>query len=246
MLVDVYVADTVCARDALLIEGVPQEKIVVIPMGVSEKEWSPDTSIRGRIRKQLRISETETTVLYTGNLEQKSGINDLIHAAKLLQMTESNAPNKIKYLIVGKKGEPEALAKTIEMLGLNGTFVFCPGLALHELFNAADIFYLRHLPEGSWREPPQMILRRALTFGLPIIATATESIPDIVGDAAVLIPHGNPGALFAAIRELKNRNRREALSRQARQRGKEQFSAEKTARDLTRLFQMVWQTVQSD
>ncbi|RMB86543.1 glycosyltransferase family 4 protein [Streptomyces shenzhenensis] len=66
-----------------------------------------------------------------------------------------------------------------------------------ELLGAADIA----LVCSSW-ESRSVLAQEALHAGVPLVATAVGGIPDLVGDAAELVPYGDPEALAAAVVRL--------------------------------------------
>ncbi|MGI5442425.1 glycosyltransferase family 4 protein [Streptomyces shenzhenensis] len=66
-----------------------------------------------------------------------------------------------------------------------------------ELLGAADIA----LVCSSW-ESRSVLAQEALHVGVPLVATAVGGIPDLVGDAAELVPYGDPEALAAAVVRL--------------------------------------------
>jgi glycosyltransferase involved in cell wall biosynthesis len=239
--VDVYVADTASARDALVIEGVPREKIAVIPTGVNVNDWSPDPRVRETVRARLHIGQTDIVVLSAHHPPHENGILELVHAARLLNTLDGAAARNVKYLVDGRAEKSEDVTGAINTLGLERQFIYYSGQSRLELFNAADMLYLPCLPANTWQEPSTMILRNAMAFGLPILARAIEAIPDEVGDAAILVPGDNPGAICAAIRDLSNGELRMALGKRAKQRAADRFSSDKAAGDLRRLFETVLQ-----
>jgi len=83
-----------------------------------------------------------------------------------------------------------------------------PHEALSELYVAADLFVL-----PTWRESFCMAVAESLAHGLPVIATRTGAIPELVGAAAgLLIEPGDRDALRAALeRALSDSALRSAL-----------------------------------
>jgi glycosyltransferase involved in cell wall biosynthesis len=66
-----------------------------------------------------------------------------------------------------------------------------------DLLEAADVVVL----SSAW-EARALVAQEALRVGRPLVATAVGGIPDLVGDAALLIPPGDAGALAAALASL--------------------------------------------
>lgn len=70
--------------------------------------------------------------------------------------------------------------------------------------------------------------------GLPILSTASGSIPDVVGDAGVLVPPYDTGALAAGMERLLDPAERAFFGNAGRARALEHFDAAKQARLLAR------------
>ncbi|MFF4171606.1 glycosyltransferase family 4 protein [Streptomyces sp. NPDC001744] len=66
-----------------------------------------------------------------------------------------------------------------------------------ELLAAADVAVL----PSRW-EARSPLAQEALGLGVPLVATAVGGLPELVGDAAELVPYGDAGALAAAVRGL--------------------------------------------
>ncbi|GAA1261118.1 glycosyltransferase family 4 protein [Kitasatospora nipponensis] len=66
-----------------------------------------------------------------------------------------------------------------------------------DLLAAADVVVV-----GSRWEARSLVAQEALAAGVPLVATAVGGIPELVGDAAVLVPGGDAAALGRAVREL--------------------------------------------
>ncbi|MFS4095024.1 glycosyltransferase family 4 protein, partial [Streptomyces sp. AF1A] len=76
-----------------------------------------------------------------------------------------------------------------------------------ELLAAADLALL----PSSW-ESRSVLAQEALYTGVPLVATRVGGIPDLVGDAAELVPYGDPEAFATAVvRLLADPERRELL-----------------------------------
>jgi glycosyltransferase involved in cell wall biosynthesis len=66
-----------------------------------------------------------------------------------------------------------------------------------DLLAAADVAVL----PSRW-EARSLLAQEALRLGVPLVATAVGGVPELVGDAAELVPHGDAVALAAAVSRL--------------------------------------------
>ncbi|MFF4383602.1 glycosyltransferase family 4 protein [Kitasatospora sp. NPDC001547] len=82
-----------------------------------------------------------------------------------------------------------------------------------DLLAAADVVAV----SSRW-EARSLVVQEAVRAGVPVVATAVGGIPELVGDAAVLVPSGDPAALGRAVRDLlADPARRERLVAAGRQ-----------------------------
>ena len=105
---------------------------------------------------------------------------------------------------------------TVTRLGLEDRVVLTgdlDGPALAECYEAADVFVL-----ATERETYGMAVAEALAHGLPVVATMTGAIPELVGhDAGLLVPVGDTPALIEALsRALGDADLRARLAEGAR------------------------------
>lgn len=128
-------------------------------------------------------------VLAVGRLESHKGYELLLDAARGWRALDP-AP---LVLIAGEGGQRPLLQRRIDQedlpVRLLGRRDDVP-----ELLAAADVVVL-----PSRRESHPLIAQEALHAGVPLVATAVGGIPELVGDAAVLVPYGDPAALSRAV-----------------------------------------------
>tara|TARA_R110000824_G_scaffold390760_17_gene587993 strand:- start:29801 stop:31177 length:1377 start_codon:yes stop_codon:yes gene_type:complete len=77
----------------------------------------------------------------------------------------------------------------------------------------------------------------AMSCGTPVIATTGGSLPEVVGDAGLVVPHSNPPALAKAIATLlDDKEMRDRLGHAGRERILSQFKWERAAREVTEIY----------
>jgi glycosyltransferase involved in cell wall biosynthesis len=84
-----------------------------------------------------------------------------------------------------------------------------------------------------WQEQFGMVLAEAMASGTPVISTMSGSIPEVVGDAAVLIPPGDYNALADNVMKLiEDSAIRDDFSKKGRARAEEVFNSKTIANDF--------------
>lgn len=161
--------------------GIAPSKIEIVPNGVSEY-FTPGES-RG---------DKEPFILYTGTLEPRKGIGELLEAW-------SSLPGRRPKLVLAGDlgwGTSPLLRRyrdsieegAIEALG------FVTREKLRELYRSCTVFVYPSHFEGFGLPPLE-----AMACGAPVVAARGGAIPDTLGDAALLVPAGDAAALRAAI-----------------------------------------------
>jgi glycosyltransferase involved in cell wall biosynthesis len=179
--------------DLLRFYGLSPEKVDVIHNGVDARfECLPaDQVTRFRVRRGL----PERFVLFVGTLEPRKNVVRLIEA--YAQLPPSCPP----LMLVGGKGwlYDEILTK-VEKLALTDKIRFVGYVAAEELplwYNAAEIFVYPSLYEGFGLPPLE-----AMACGTPVITSTASSLPEVVGQAGVLIDPTDVQALASAMERV--------------------------------------------
>jgi glycosyltransferase involved in cell wall biosynthesis len=153
--------------------GLPEGKIRIIPNGIDVKKIF-DTQKRfdaESIRKKFGITEDEKVILYVGRLVKMKRVEIIITVIK--KLLERNL--KVKGLIVGDGPQRTELEKMARPINHHIKFTGYLSEERFECYHIADLFILPSISEGL----PTVLLEGAL-FGLPIIATNTHGVPDVV------------------------------------------------------------------
>jgi glycosyltransferase involved in cell wall biosynthesis len=176
--VDLFLAATERARECLLLEDVPAERIVVCPPGVDF------AGTRG---------EPERLVVSPGRLVWEKGHQDVLRALAALRrgLVQGEPP---RLLIVGSGPEEARLRRYAEDLGV-GDLVELRGDVPYEqmpaVFARAACVVLASLPPPLWEEQFGMVRAEAMSTDVPVVASESGAIPEVVGDSGVLFRPGD-------------------------------------------------------
>lgn len=228
--VDGVAAISPAVADALAGAGVARERIAIIPSGVDCARFRPPTGEERRAaRLRCGIDDGDLAIGAIGSLTPRKGHRDLIDAVARLP-----GHGSIRCRIAGEGALREALAAQIERLGVGHQVRLSGPLKdARELLWAIDIFAMPSLKEGLG-----VAALEALACGLPVIASRTGGLIDLIGDsrAGILIPPGNPDALAEALAALAEAPaRRKEIGAAGRARVEANFTMEAMA-ELTLAF----------
>jgi len=191
-----------------------KEKLYLVRGGVGE-EFTPsvDRELVEAVRSRHNLSGP--FILSVGTLEPRKNLVRLVEAFALLK----KRPRLVHRLaIVGPRGWLyRDLFRKVESLNLKDEVLFTGYVENRELaalYNAADLFVYPSIYEGFGLPPLE-----AMACGIPVVTSKTSSLPEIVGDAAVMVDPYDIGALAEAMNavlsraELRNELREKGLSR---------------------------------
>jgi glycosyltransferase involved in cell wall biosynthesis len=132
-------------------------------------------------------------VLYVGSLEPKKNIDRLLAAFGAIR---DSIPHQL-VLAGGTGGMPYDVHEAISELRLEDRVTvtgFIPDALLPVAYNAADVFVYPSLYEGFGLPPLE-----AMACGVPTVVSTATSLPEVVGDAAVMVDPLDVDALAAAL-----------------------------------------------
>jgi glycosyltransferase involved in cell wall biosynthesis len=222
-------------KDIVNILGIPEEKIKVIYIGVDEEyKIINDQSKLNFVKAKYSISKK--FILHVGSMNPRKNIPRLIEAYGKLPM---QLLKEYRLVLVGEKGwrSNEILAK-IEQLGLKNSVIFT-GLVedddLPLLMNEASLLAFPSLYEGFGIPPLE-----AMACGVPVVASNASSIPEVVGDAALLFDPYNVEEMTALICEvLTDEELRDDLVKRGFEHMKH-FSWEKAAQETLAVYNEIF------
>ncbi|HZA04104.1 MAG TPA: glycosyltransferase family 4 protein [Propionibacteriaceae bacterium] len=146
---------------------------------------------RRAARAALGVAPAEVLVLTVARLAPQKNLGLVLDVAAALRDHRG-----LRFAVAGEGPEQAALAERIATERLPVTLLGHRD-DLGALLAAADIALLT----STW-EARALVAQEALLAGLPLVSTAVGGVPDLVGDAAILVPPGNPAAAARAVAEL--------------------------------------------
>ncbi|HRN69780.1 MAG TPA: glycosyltransferase family 4 protein [Candidatus Woesebacteria bacterium] len=207
--VDVLIALTQKTKKALITEGADEKKIKVIGSGIDTKHFYPR---KNKTNNKIRI-------LFVGRFEEYKGVFNVLHSAKELLTQKNDIP--LEFIFVGKGSQEQKmkiLAHTLE-IQKNVLFTSVPYEKIADIYRSADIFVAPSIDTDTWQEQYGYMLLEAQASGLPIVTTKSGSIPEVVGDAAILVEQQNVKQLTTALTSfIHNQNLRKEYAKKSRTR----------------------------
>jgi glycosyltransferase involved in cell wall biosynthesis len=218
-------------RDILKYFRVPAAKIDVIYNAIDERFGeAPDDEEVGRVRERYQLNDP--FVLYAGNIKPHKNLERLIEAFHELRRGDLE---HVKLLIIGDEiSKYASLRRAVHHYKLHKHvrfFGFVPDKTLAVLYRLASVFVFPSLYEGFGLPPLE-----AMASGTPVITSNVSSLPEVVGDAALLIDPYDASAIAVAMRQvLTEPALREDLRRRGLQRVRE-FSWERSVRRVREIY----------
>lgn len=192
-----------------------RDRIHVVGNGVDTVRFAPPPAAAARPERPA--PDHPMRVVFVGRMIPDKGPDVLIRAAGLLGRDD------IEYCIVGSRGFARgsplsAYEQDLRRLAhrTRARIHFEPFVdrdTLPDLLGRSDVLVV----PSRWAEPSGLTAAEGLATGLPVIASRTGGLPEVVGDVGILVPPNNPRALGASIEALADdpgeRARRATASR---------------------------------
>lgn len=169
-------------QDLIELLGVPPDKISVVYGGIEER-FTPAADPTGDALVRQKYGFDQPYIFSVGTLEPRKNYVRLIRAYHRLDQEAGGAPPLV---IAGGKGWLyEGIFAEVERLGLGKRVRFLGYVQdadLPALYRGADLFAFPSLYEGFGFPPLE-----AMACGCPVVCSNSSSLPEVVGDAAILV-----------------------------------------------------------
>jgi glycosyltransferase involved in cell wall biosynthesis len=211
-------------RDIIHYFNVDPDKIVVVYNGLDER-FSTEPSAEEMARVRVRFQLDHNFVLYVGNIKPHKNLVRLIEAFDGLR---HDGFDELKLLIIGDEiSKWPALRRAVHQHKLHKHVRFLgfqSDETLAVLYRLAAVFVFPSLYEGFGLPPLE-----AMASGTPVVTSNVSSLPEVAGDAAVLVdPYDAIDIKEGIKRVLSDPVLREEMKRKGLQRARE-FSWERSA-----------------
>jgi len=211
-------------KDAIELLGL-KTRIDAIPLAAEPSIFYPASStVVSSMKKKYGI--TKKYILSVCTLEPRKNLTALLQAFRIMQ-----GRRDYQLVLVGMTGWVISdLFKDIASSDVRDNILitgYVPNSELAPLYTGAELFAFPSLYEGFG-----LPVLEAMQCGCPVITSNSSSIPEVAGDAAIMVdPEDITGLAASMEKVLKNRAFRDSLARKGLKRSK-LFSWEKSARAL--------------
>lgn len=211
---DVVVCVSRNTQSACIERGLPQEKLVVIPNGVSmPAQVKIDESLH-RMRENGFVIPKDSRILLTvARLVKRKGVSEFIE--KVFISLAKERPN-LFYCIIGDGSKRLEIEDIVRRNNLHGRIFLRSNVkeeTLHDVYAIADIFVMPNIKVENDVEGFGIVALEAASFGVPVVAFDIDGITDAVRDAesGFLVPAGDYGLLKEKISVLLEDEKMRAL-----------------------------------
>ena len=231
------ITDSEHARQEILTDFSCQpDRVRAVMLGFDPAMIRPRSREEGEtVRQRYRLPARY--LLYVGTIQPRKNLDTLISAYHELRASGNDHGHKL--VIVGRKGWLyDRLFERIRELGLEEDIVFTgfvPDEDLPFIFDGAGVFLYLSLFEGFGLPPLE-----AMACGVPVIASDTTSIPEVVGEAGITLPPCDSSAVARAVQRILSDP---AYAGELREKGRQRalrFSWDSAARETHAVYRQLY------
>lgn len=178
--------------------GIRPERVAVIPSGIGPDFRVYDRNDPKLLSVQKRYELPFRFVLYLGAFEPRKNIVSVIHAFEALKRARHPKLEHLGLVLAGVSGwKDRDIHEAIRHSAFRGNIILSGFVADDEkpaFYNLASVFVYPSLYEGFGFPALE-----ALACGVPVIASNSSSLPEVVGDAGVLVDPYRTDEIFRAL-----------------------------------------------
>jgi glycosyltransferase involved in cell wall biosynthesis len=224
---DVAVAANQAALEVIRAKGFTKPSLVIPQFGVDPALYRPGPP-------QARPANRPPTVGYIGRLVEEKGVQVLLDAVASLRQ-----PYRLE--IIGSGYYRTELEVQAARLGIRDRIFFrnsVPSRDVPNVLSKIDMLVVPSLTRSNWKEQFGRVIIEAMACEVPVIGSDSGEIPNVIGDAGIIVPEGDAETLALRIWELvEDRVRRLELAARGRQRVLRYFTQQQVALRYYQLYQ---------
>ena len=173
------------------------------------------------------------TMGYAGRLVHEKGVHILLRAFARL-----NDHSKLKILGSGPlRDSLEQLARDLNVRDRVEFLSWIPSTKTPDFARSLDVFVLPSLTQSNWKEQFCRALIENMACGVPVIGSTCGEIPNVIGDAGLIVKEGDDAELATALIRLRDDiNLRNDLAKRGRERVLEKFTQKRIAEETVRVY----------
>jgi glycosyltransferase involved in cell wall biosynthesis len=219
---------------------IPPDRVEVVYNAIDERFLRGHASAGDRELIAQRYQVNYPFLLYAGRVSPHKNVVRMIEAFSALktELEKDDAYPDLKLIIIGDdlSGNPD-LRRTVVRSGVQNDvrfLGFIPIEVLRIFYDSAKIFVFPSLYEGFGLPPLE-----AMAHGTPVVTSNVSSLPEVVGNAAVLV---NPENVFEIMRALHRVLMDQCLRDRMKERGYKQatrFSWDASVRRVLDVYRQV-------
>ncbi|MEM8564424.1 MAG: glycosyltransferase family 4 protein [Pseudomonadota bacterium] len=225
--VDIYVANSDYTADQIIAdEGVPRHKTVIVRGGVDLEGFQQAQP--GMLRPQLGLTNSPL-VLFLGRLVWEKGIDDFLSVAEKVHAVQPDC----RFLVVGDGPLRKEIESDIKRRNLSEVVVLLGMRSdVATIMRNCNVFLMT-----SRQEAQGLTVLEAMAADLPVISFDAGGLPEVVGEAGVLIRDRSTAEMAASVEKvLLDPILAESMQRKGREQV-ERFSYPEVASKLVQIYQ---------
>ena len=236
----VFAVSNFTKRDVARYFNVPPEKIEVVYNALDETFLRGHSTPAEQAMIRGRYQVDAPFLLYTGRISPHKNVARIIEAFSALkgELAKEGAYPDLKLIIIGDEvSKNPDIRRAVIRSGMQHEVRFLGYVSIDVLrifFDMAKVFVFPSLYEGFGLPPLE-----AMAHGTPVVASNTSSLPEVVGNAAVMV---NPENVFEISRALQRVLTDQPLRERLKAAGLEQtqrFSWETSVRRMIEVYEQV-------
>jgi glycosyltransferase involved in cell wall biosynthesis len=192
----------------------------VVQSGIDPDTWTPPPT--GAPARPF-------TVGYVGRVVEAKGVDGLVRA-----FAAARLPADARLLLAGDGAARAHVGSEVRRRGIEARTElrpWTPSAAMPALMHELDVLVLPSLTRPHWKEQFGRVLVEAMASGVVVVGSDSGAIPDVIGDAGLVVPEGDDRALTAALERVAGDDALRAdLARRGRARAVDRYSHERIAR----------------